>query len=150
MDPLSKLQSYLGREFPESPSPFTSWLKPVIVAAERGKLSFRYEVRHDMTNPLKGLHGGVTAAIMDDIIGATLYSLNEDFFYTTVNNVVDYFAPAREGETITAETLIVRKGKQLANVQCEIWDESHSRLIARGYSNLIKTSITKTNLHQKV
>lgn len=90
-----------------------------------------------------GLHGGVTAALIDDVIGATLFSFNESYFYTTLNNVIDYFAPAREGDIIIAETLVIKKGKQIVNVQCEVWNEGKNRLIARAYSNLLKTGIEK-------
>lgn len=146
MNPLNQLealQAHLGKEFTETPSPFMKWLKPIVLVAERGKLSFQYTVRHEMTNPMGGLHGGVTAAIIDDVIGATLFSFNESHFYTTLNNVVDYFAPAREGDMIIAETLVIKKGKQVVNVQCEVWNEGKNRLIARAYSNLLKTGIEK-------
>jgi acyl-coenzyme A thioesterase 13 len=142
-DQLSILQSFIGKEFSASPSPFMLWLKPIVLSVESGKLSFQYTVRHEMTNPVKGLHGGVTAAIIDDIIGATMFSLNEEHFYTTVNNVIDYFSPAREGDLIIAETSIIRKGKQIVNTQCEIWNADKTRLIARGYSNLLKTTLKK-------
>ncbi len=140
---LNVLQSFIGKEFTASPSPFMHWLKPIVLSAESGKLAFRYTVRKEMTNPIAGLHGGVTAAIMDDIIGATMFSLNEEHFYTTVNNVIDYFSPAREGDLIIAETNIIRKGKQIVNTQCEIWNADKTRLIARGYSNLLKTTLKK-------
>lgn len=142
-DQLEVLQSFLGKEFTGSPSPFSKWLKPVVLAAEKGMISFQFTVRHDMTNPMGGLHGGVTAAIIDDVIGATLFSYNEEHFYTTLNNVVDYFAPAREGDIIIADTQVIKKGKQVVNVQCEVWNEGKNRLIARGYSNLLKTGIEK-------
>lgn len=142
-EPLDVLKSFIGREFTASPSPFMRWLKPIVLSAESGKLVFQYTVRHDMTNPIKGLHGGVTAAIIDDVIGATMFSLNEEHFYTTVNNVIDYFTPAREGDLIMAESNLIRKGKQIVNAQCEIWNADRTRLIARGYSNLLKTSLKK-------
>lgn len=140
---LETLQQYIGKEFEISPSPFMLWLKPIVLSAERGKLSFQYTVRKEMTNPIKGLHGGVTAAIVDDIIGATMFSFNEDSFYTTVNNVIDYFSPAKENDIIIAETSIVKKGKQMVNAQCEVWNADKTRLIARAYSNLLKTNIKK-------
>lgn len=117
---LQVLQSFIGKEFTASPSPFMLWLKPIVLSAETGKLSFQYTVRKEMTNPIRGLHGGVTAAIMDDIIGATMFSLNEDHFYTTINNVIDYFAPAREGDLIIADTSLIRKRK--ADRQCTVRD----------------------------
>jgi uncharacterized protein (TIGR00369 family) len=119
------------------------WLKPTIVSAERGKLIFQYLVREEMTNPMGILHGGVTAAIIDDVIGATMFSFNESYFYTTLNNVVDYFSPGKEGDVIIAETRVIKKGRQLVNVQCEVWNKEKTRLIARGYSNLLKTGIEK-------
>lgn len=142
-DQLSVLQSFIGKEFTASSSPFMHWLKPIVLSVESGKLAFQYTVRKEMTNPVKGLHGGVTAAIMDDIIGATMFSLNEEHFYTTVNNVIDYFSPARESDLIVAETSIIRKGKQIVNAQCEVWNADKTRLIARGYSNLLKTTLKK-------
>jgi uncharacterized protein (TIGR00369 family) len=142
-DQIVILQSFIGKEFTASPSPFMLWLKPIVLSVETGKLSFQYTVRKEMTNPVKGLHGGVTAAIIDDIIGATMFSLNEEHFYTTVNNVIDYFAPAREGDLIIADTSLIRKGKQIVNAQCEIWNADKTRLIAKGYSNLLKTTVRK-------
>nr|WP_314896369.1 PaaI family thioesterase [uncultured Flavobacterium sp.] len=140
---LEVLQEHVGKEFTASPSPYMKWLKPIVLKAEQGQLSFQYTVRKEMTNPMGTLHGGVTSSIVDDAIGATMFSFNEDCFYTTVNLVVDYFAPAREGDLIIADTSIVKKGKQMINAQCEIWNEDKTRLIARGYSNLLKITIKK-------
>lgn len=138
---LENLQSFVGKEFTASPSPFMHWLKPIVLSAERGKLSFQYLIRKEMTNPAGTLHGGVTAAIIDDIIGATMFSLNEDFLYTTINIVIDYFAPARELDIIIANTIIIKKGKQIVNAQSELWNADKTRLIAKGYSNLLKTNM---------
>ncbi|MES2681223.1 MAG: PaaI family thioesterase [Bacteroidota bacterium] len=140
---LELLRSFKGKEFTASPSPFMLWLKPVVIEAESGSLSFKYSVRKEWTNPMGILHGGITAAIMDDVIGATMFSLNEQHFYTTLNNVVDYFATARENDTIIADTRIIKKGNQVVNAQCEIWNADKTRLIARGYSNLLKTNLKK-------
>lgn len=140
---LQVLQQYIGKEFTTSPSPFMLWLKPIVLEAETGKLSFQYTIRKEMINPIGTLHGGVTAAIVDDSIGATMFSLNEDSFYTTLNNVIDYFAPAYENEEIIASTSIIKKGRQIVNAQCEIWNKDKTRLIARGYSNLLKTAMKK-------
>jgi acyl-coenzyme A thioesterase 13 len=146
MKPLShleQLQSFIGKEFTASPSPFMHWLNPVVLSAEEGKLAFKYIIRKEMTNPMGTLHGGVTAAIVDDIIGATMFSFGEPVFYTTINNVIDYFAPAKEADVIIAETIIIKKGRQIVNAQCEIWNDDKSRMIARGYSNMLKTNIER-------
>ncbi|MEL1245570.1 PaaI family thioesterase [Flavobacterium sp. DGU11] len=118
-----------------------NWLRPVIAAVEDGSLTFEYTVRKEMTNPFGTLHGGVTAAMIDDAIGATLISYGEPYFYMSINLIVDYFSPAREGDVVIAKTDILKKGSQISNAQCEIWNKDRTKLIAKGYTNLLKTPI---------
>lgn len=138
MNKLQVLQTFIGKEFTASPSPFMKWLNPIVVSAEEGKIQFQYTVREEWLNPMGNLHGGVTAAIIDDVIGATMFSLNEDSFIVTINNSIDYFSAAKEHDQIVAETKIIKRGKQFVNAECEIWNTDKSRLIARGTSNLFK------------
>jgi len=145
MNPLQHLKTLIGKEFSDSPSPFMKWLKPVVISVEQGHLEFQYKIRPEWLNPIGNLHGGVTAAIIDDVLGATMFSLNEPTFYTTINNVIDYFGIAKESENIIAETHITKLGKQFVNATCEIWNADKSRLIAKGTSNLFKTEIRKSN-----
>lgn len=140
---LAGLQSFIGNEFTASPSPFMHWLKPIVVAAEEGSITFQYTVRKEMTNPASTLHGGVTAAIIDDVIGATMFSFGEAFFYTSINLNVDFLAPAFEGDEIIAQTAVTKKGKQIVNAQCEVWNHDRTKLIAKGYTNLFKTEFKK-------
>jgi len=138
MDRLTQLQQFIGREFDQSPSPFMKWLNPIVLSVEEGHLEFQYTVRPEWLNPIGNLHGGVTAAIVDDLIGATMFSLNENSFITTINNVIDYFSTAKENDNIVAETKIIKRGRQFVHAQCEIWNADKTRLIARGTSNLFK------------
>lgn len=130
-------QSFTGKEITESPSHFMNWLKPTLISAETGTLHCSYMVRKEMTNPYGVLHGGITAGIIDDLIGATVYILGLNARYTTVNNNIDYFAPANEGDIITAKTIVVKQGKTIINLQCEVFLPSKKRLIAKGYSNML-------------
>ncbi|MDQ0784077.1 PaaI family thioesterase [Chryseobacterium sp. W4I1] len=138
MDRLTQLQQFIGKEFDQSPSPFMKWLNPIVLSVEEGHLEFQYKVRPEWLNPIGNLHGGVTAAIVDDLIGATMFSLNENSFITTINNVIDYFSTAKENDNIVAETKIIKRGRQFVHAQCEIWNADKTRLIARGTSNLFK------------
>jgi len=137
------LKAHIGKEISASPSPFMNWLKPVILSVSEGSLAFQYTVRHEMTNPFGTLHGGITAAMIDDAIGATLIAYGEPYFHVTVNLAIDYFAAAKEGDVIIAHTQVIKKGRQLVNAQCDVWNEDRTRLIAKGYTNLIKTEIKK-------
>ncbi|WP_343532226.1 PaaI family thioesterase [Pedobacter sp.] len=143
MDALEAMRSYIGKEFDRSPSPFMRWLRPMVVSVEKGSLEFKYVIRNEWLNPMERLHGGVTAAIIDDMLGATMFSLDEPFYYTTINNTIDYFSVAQENDEITAKTKIIKKGRQFIHAECEIWGRKGTRLIARGTSNLFKTQIKK-------
>ena len=134
----SLLQTWIGKDSSESPSPLMRWLNPILLKAEAGELEFSYVIRHEMTNPLGILHGGTTAAIIDDAVGAAVWSLGKTNMYTTVNLAVDYFASAKAGETIIAKTSITKNGNQIINTACELWNADRTRMIAKGHSNLIK------------
>ncbi|WP_306350592.1 PaaI family thioesterase [Flavobacterium sp. '19STA2R22 D10 B1'] len=142
-DAMQFLKNHIGKEITDSPSPFMVWLKPKMLAVQEGSLTFEYTIRKEMTNPFGTLHGGVIGAMIDDAIGATMISYGEPFFYVTINNVIDYFASAKENDVIIAATTINKKGKTIVNAQCEVWDKDKTRLIAKGYTNLLKTEIKK-------
>jgi acyl-coenzyme A thioesterase 13 len=137
---LQMLRSQIGKEFRNSPSPFGRWLKGKLLAAERGALTCEYTVREEMANPAGTLHGGIIAAIMDDLMGATMFSLGETTFKISVNLSVDFFYPARPGEKVIAKTKVAKEGKQLLNVECELYHEN-GKLMARGTSNLFSSNI---------
>lgn len=137
------LKNHIGKEVSESPSPFMNWLKPKMISVEPGNLVFQYFIRKEMTNPFGTLHGGIIAAIIDDAIGATLISFGEPFFYVTVNLSIDYFASSKENDVIIASTFINKKGNTIVNAQCEVWNADKTKLLAKGYTNLLKTEIKK-------
>ena len=136
--PLTYFQTQIGKDSSKSPSPLMRWLNPTLLSVSEGVLEFSYVIREEMTNPLGILHGGTTAAIIDDAVGAAVFSLGKPDMYTTVNLAVDYFASAKAGDTIIAKTSIVKNGNQIVNTSCEIWNSDRTRMIAKGHSNLIK------------
>lgn len=140
---LAFLKSRIGHQANESASPLMRWLNPTLLAVEEGKITLAFTIRPEMINPIGILHGGATAAIMDDSIGAAVFSYGENNFYSTINLVVDYFGRAAIGEKIIAEAYVIKKGKQLIHGQCEIWNEDKTRMLAKGISNLIKTELKK-------
>ncbi|KGO91416.1 PaaI family thioesterase [Flavobacterium subsaxonicum] len=135
------LRQFIGKGVVQSPSPFMNFLRPIVLSVQEGSLAFQHTIRKEMTNPFGTLHGGVTAAIIDDAIGATLIAYGEPFFHVTINLAIDYFASAKEGDVIIAQTAVIKKGKQIVNAQCEVWNHDRTRLIAKGYTNMIKTPI---------
>ncbi len=135
---VEHFKSVIGKEINNSPSPIASWLKGIVREVEIGSLVVDFKVRKDMTNPIGILHGGTIAMIMDDMIGATVYTLDLNKFYVTVNLSVNYLDSSGIGEIITAKTKVLRSGKTLINAECELYN-SERNLLAKGSSNLIIT-----------
>lgn len=135
---LDLLRREIGNDSRNSISPVMKWLNPTLLKINEQGLTYGYVVRHEMTNPSGNLHGGISALIIDDTIGATLIAFLEDYFCVTVNNNIDYKAAAGLGETILAETVITDSASRIVTVQCEIWNADRSKLIARGVSRMLK------------
>jgi acyl-coenzyme A thioesterase 13 len=139
---LEYFRSLIGHSFKDkSRSPFGRWLAGTLLAVEPGRLEIEFTVRPEMLNPAKTFHGGVIAGIMDDAIGATIFALGKKNFFTSVNLVVDYFAPAKEGDRVIAKTAIIKEGAKVINAQCEIWHAEKNRLLSRGTTNLMKIDV---------
>lgn len=139
---LDYFRAHLGHLLADhSPSPMGRWLGGRLVGAEEGSLTVEYGVREDFCNPARILHGGVAAAIMDDLMGMTVFSLGLPTFYTSVNLSVDFLWSAPLGSTITAKSRIVRQGRKIVNATCEIRD-AEGVLVAQCTSNLVATSKT--------
>lgn len=134
---LALLRASIGKEFSNSPSPLGRWLKGVVKEADKGSIAMEFTIRDEMTNPVGILHGGIAAAMIDDMIGATILSLGRTSFYASINLVVDYLSSAKSGDIVTAKTRIVRLGRNVINAEC-VLQHSNEKLIARGVSNLLK------------
>ncbi len=138
MTHIELLRQKIGKDSRDSISPVMKWLNPTLLQINEQGLTYSYVVRHEMTNPSGNLHGGISALIIDDTIGATLIVFLEDFLCVTVNNTIDYKSSACIGENILAETLILDSTSRIITVQCEIWNADRSKLIARGVSRMLK------------
>ncbi len=133
---LEYIQGLIGREGKEtSPSPFGAWLNGKLIAAEPGTLTVEFVVREEQTNPGGLMHGGVAAAIMDEVMGMTLFTLNKETFYVAVNLNVDFLRPGRKGETLTAISETIRDGRTMTHCECRIYN-ADKKLVAKASSNL--------------
>jgi acyl-coenzyme A thioesterase 13 len=136
-------RQFIGKSMAEnSASSFGRWLNGTLRAVETdGSMTMEYTVRPEMLNPAQTLHGGVAAAMMDDVIGAAIFSLGKKNLFTTVNLVVDYFAAAKVGDTLLAKVSLVKHGSTILHIQCELWSMQKNRMIARCISNMMKTDV---------
>lgn len=87
-------------------------------------------------NPMDRLHGGVLYDIADAAMGiafASTLALDESF--TTVELKINFFRPVWEAQ-LKAEARVVRRGRSLGYIECEITNEQ-GLLIAKAASTCL-------------
>ncbi len=132
-------KAQIGKVIEQTPSAVGMWLKPVLREVKEGSLTADIVVREEMTNPMKMLHGGIIALISDEVIGASIATLELPDFFPSVNLHTDFLYGAKLGETITAKSEIIKQGKNIINAECRIYN-SDKRLIAKSTANNIKSN----------
>jgi len=84
-------------------------------------------------NPMGTLHGGILCDIGDAAMGMAFAStLAPEETFTTVELKINFFRPVWEAN-LKAEGRVVRRGRSLGYVECEITDEG-GQLIAKASS----------------
>jgi uncharacterized protein (TIGR00369 family) len=87
-------------------------------------------------NPMGTLHGGILCDIADAAMGMAFAStLASEESFTTVELKVNFFRPVWEAH-LHAEGKVVRRGRSLGYVECEITDE-RGQLIAKAASTCL-------------
>jgi uncharacterized protein (TIGR00369 family) len=79
-----------------------------------------FELKDFMLNPQGGLHGGVTAFVLDISMGHLLWKKSGPG--TTLEMKVQYAAPARAGR-LTATSRFIRHGRGISYLRAELVDD---------------------------
>lgn len=104
------------------------------IAAGRATVTLAAGPQH--ANPMGTLHGGILCDIADAAMGMAFAStLGPDESFTTVELKINFFRPVWEAQ-LKAEGRVVRRGRSLGYVECEITDES-GRLVAKAASTCL-------------
>jgi len=134
-------KSHIGKYAAEiSPSNLGKWLNGKLVAVEEGTITVEFVVREEMTNPARILHGGTAASMMDDVMGMTVFVLGRENFYTTINLSIDYLLPAKIDDVLLVKSKIIRAGKTVINLECEIRNVDQ-KIVAKCTSNMVVTGV---------
>lgn len=137
---LDFFRSQVGQTMSGSISPFGRWLNGTIRVADYGRLVADFIIREELTNPAGVLHGGAGAAILDDLVGAMVFTLGREYAYTSVNLTIDFLHAARLGEVVTATAEVIREGKNIIHCEGRIV-AVNGKIIAKCATNLIQTSV---------
>jgi uncharacterized protein (TIGR00369 family) len=87
-------------------------------------------------NPMGTLHGGILCDIADAAMGMAFAStLAPEESFTTVELKINFFRPVWEAQ-LRAEGKVVRRGRSVGYIECEISDE-RGQLIAKAASTCL-------------
>lgn len=86
--------------------PFSLWLGIERMEDGEGISTLRMTVRKDMLNGFGIIHGGVTFSLADSALAFA--SNSHGVQSVSIDNSINYFEPAKEGDVLTATTEEVR------------------------------------------
>lgn len=137
---LSAFRTLIGQPLANTLMGMSRWLGGTLRVVDEGRLVADFVVREDMINPMQVLHGGTASAILDDISGLAVLTLGREYGFTSVNLTVDFLNAARLNETLTADAVVVRAGRNIVHVESRITNAT-GKLIAKCSTNLIQTTV---------
>jgi uncharacterized protein (TIGR00369 family) len=104
------------------------------LAPDRTVMEFMAGPQH--ANPMGTLHGGILCDVADTAIGSAWASrLEEEETFTTVELKINFFRPVWSGRLLV-EARVVRRGKLLGYVECEVVDDA-GRLVSKVTSTVM-------------
>jgi uncharacterized protein (TIGR00369 family) len=117
----------------EFPAPIGKLLGLTIASSGQGRATVEFEASERYANPMGTLHGGVLCDLADAAMGiAYLSTLAEGETLTSIELKINFLRPVWNGK-LSAHARMVRAGKVVGLVECDILDEQQ-RLVARASS----------------
>src|SRR6266404_7364182 len=114
----------------EFPAPIGKLLGLKLLQAENGMAVVEFEADERYANPMGTLTGGVLCEITDAAMGFAYYStLAADESFTALELKINFLRPVWKA-TLRAKARVVRAGKLVGLVECDVVDEK-KRLVAR-------------------
>ena len=134
---LQRVQAMLRGDEPGPPVARLLGLR--IVEAAPGRAVFEMEAGPQHANPMGTLHGGILCDIADAAMGIAYAStLEEGETFTTLELKINFLKPVWKAR-LRAEAHVVKRGRTVGLVECDVVDETGS-LVARASSTCLTLS----------
>ena len=128
---LELLQKLVRGEAP--PAPITQLIGFRLTAIRPGEAIVEFEATPRHANPMGTLHGGVLCDVADGAMGMAYAStLESGESFTTLELKINFLKPVWNAK-LRATGRVVKKGRTVGLVECDITDES-GQLVARSSS----------------
>jgi uncharacterized protein (TIGR00369 family) len=99
------------------------------VDVDAGRVVVAYDAGENLANRFGAIHGGMTAAMMDDVMSlAAGLSIEWGQITPTLEMKVSYIRQARPGTRLRAEARTIRRGKSVIFLEAELTDEAGTLL----------------------
>jgi uncharacterized protein (TIGR00369 family) len=136
-DGIGFLEAIRTGELP--PPPIAELLGFEIVDVAPGRVTFAMQAAEKHYNPIGMVHGGVTATLLDTVMGCALHSLlPKGVGYSTSDISIRYVRPitVHTGRVVATGT-VLHQGRRTATAEGRIVDADMGRLLAHGTSTLM-------------
>ncbi len=134
------LQEQVGKEVAEMPQGFSTWLQPKILKIEEDSIAIEVKVRPEMCNPIGSLHGGMHAAILDELIGMAVAAMGNETHFVSLNMNVDFLRAGMGLSSVLAECRIMKAGRTAIHVIGQITDPNGKEL-SRATVNMVTSGM---------
>lgn len=129
----------------ERKSPLTAPWEPIYCREHGTSVVLGIEIREPHTNSRGLVHGGLVAALLDNVMGlacskALLAERPDAAGVVTVSLGVDYLGMAKTGEWLTVEPHFVKTGRTLCFAEASALADG--RIVARGKATF-RTSVAR-------
>jgi len=134
---LERVQAMIRKEAPNPPVADLVGFRVLEVAPGRALFEMEAGPRH--FNPMGTVHGGILCDLADAAMGIAFAStLGEGESFTTLELKINFVKPVWTAR-LRAEGRIVKRGKTVGLVECDVHDETGS-LVARASSTCMMLS----------
>jgi uncharacterized protein (TIGR00369 family) len=131
---IERVEAMLRGEIPGPPAAQLIGFR--LLSIEPGKAVFEMEAGPQHANPMGTLHGGILCDIADAAMGIAWASeLGEGESFTTLELKINFLKPVWNAR-LRAEGRVVKRGKTVGLVECDVTDEKGS-LVARASSTCL-------------
>ena len=114
------------------------------VDVANGTVRVAYDTTPTLSNRYGAVHGGMTAAMMDDVIAlAAGLTIEWGQITPTLEMKVNYLAQAKPGPRLIAEARTVRRGGTVIFLDADLKDEA-GKLIATASSTVMITQVKRS------
>lgn len=113
------------------------------IDVERGRVVVAYSTTDQLANRYGAIHGGMTAAMLDDVISlASGLTIEWGQITPTLEMKVSYIAQGKVGSRIIAEARTVRRGGTVIFLEADLKDDT-GKLIATASSTVMIAQMKK-------